>query len=171
MDALAAIIGGMLVWNTFAAVALALCIAASGWHASVRYYDAVLPALGSMFVMLVFCGIVPFFFLLFWEVFTNATSPYPLLLALLVVWSSVMFVTHNNWRFHMKAMALELYHLPRWFLLAVRIGFVPHLASQLSFEALEPAAKARAAELRARLGIAEGAGSEGRAGRVGEFDA
>ena len=63
------------------------------------------------------------------------------------------FVT-LTWKFHIQGMALEIYHLPDFIHGCTKL-MAPNLWKELNAEALKPAARRRAAELRAMMGIDE----------------
>ena len=156
-DAVAVFILVMLIWIVFCSVTLALCVASSGWHASTQYCEAVIPAITTLLMAVVFGVIYPYCFLLFWQLFTVAESPYPLIGAAVLAWTLHAVFIRFNWNFHIEGMALELWHLPSWMMAFIRFVLstvlLGHLASRLTDKALEPAAKKRAAELRGLVGM------------------
>lgn len=152
MDALAFLTFFCLATSLVFAVSLALFIAVGGSRATIRFYESAIPIVGTAHILMLFGGLFPLIFLLFWQFFIAASSPYPMLgalVALLVVDTVVhtLFV-----KFMIREFPLEHYHVPRWFICFAR-SQVPHLASLFSDKQLEAAAKARAAELRVRCGI------------------
>ena len=62
------------------------------------------------------------------------------------------FLTMMNY-FSTLEMALELYHLPHYVMFSLRYVNIPWLSHLMSDTAHEPAARLRAAELRALLGL------------------
>ncbi|MDC0525652.1 hypothetical protein OAO87_01540 [bacterium] len=75
-----------------------------------------------------------------------------MLFAFFASWTVLMVTQTILWGFFIRELPLEIYHLPRCILAQQRV-FLPTLSRQLSVKYLEPAAKKRAAVLRARLGL------------------
>ena len=142
----------VLTLVVFISVALAIFVSASGWHGNFQFYERVTPVLGVLWCLLAFCGIFPLWCTLFWQLFDFIGSPYPLILDAILTEVAFNWLMTYMWRFHSHAMALEVYHQPRWFISIVRLS-VPQVWRDLSLKALEPLAKQRAAELRALMGI------------------
>jgi len=90
--------------------------------------------------------------LICWALFTNASSPYMMLVALLLYLLSSAYLMTTVSRFFLRALPLELYHIPRWTLWWVPI-FVPWHMSRYARAALRPFAEQRAAELREKCGF------------------
>ena len=150
MDAVVFIIFAALLFTAFFSVIVALMVAGSGWRGGDRYYEAIMPSFGALFVLAVFAGCFPLAFLMTWHLFTVASSPYPLLGA-----TAVFFTVNaaNNFmllKCMITVMPLEIYHVPDWMFWLMRNALAPMLRSQVSRAALKPAAELRAAELRAR---------------------
>ena len=59
MDALATFAFCVIAWCCICAVALALFTATSGWQASMRYYEDLLPVVGTLLICLLFLGYYP----------------------------------------------------------------------------------------------------------------
>ena len=117
-----------------------------------RYYEDLLPVVGTLLICLLFLGYYPLLALIFWHLFNAAASPYPLLGALALVLGFQGFAISLLWNWHLSGIPLELYHQPRWFMAFMRFQ-LPHLATRLTDEALEPGARRRAAELRVLAGM------------------
>ena len=152
MDALAAYCILASAFTVFIGVALAMAVASGGSHSSLDFYVAVVPLVGALFGTFMMGTLLPIFILLFWQLFTAAASPYPLLGALTAFWLLATFLDTLFFGFMIDAMPLEVYHTPRWFRLLVS-PFLPHRAKELRDKQLEPRAKMRAAELRKRVDI------------------
>lgn len=102
----------------------------------------------------VFGSWYPLMVLMFWYLFTLCASPYPLVAAAVVGFAFTTAALTLQMTFIGSSMPLEMYHAPRWLLMLVRVQ-LPWIAKRFSHEELEPAARRRAAELRAyRLGRA-----------------
>ena len=148
MDGLAIFISWMLAMVVFNSIAHAIFIAATGWHNVADWYDTISNSAMFMFIVMLGC-IIPLFALVWWQLFTAAVSPYPLLVALVlsVLFYNTMFSPH--FYSHTIGLALEMYHLPDWFR-ALIIGPLgnPTLMRAMRSSALQPKARQRAAELR-----------------------
>ena len=149
-DGLAILISFMLALIVFNSIAHAIFIATTGWHNTACWYDAISTSAMFMFITLVFGCILPLFALLWWQLFTAAVSPYPLLAAIVLGLVFNVAIFHLHWYSHTIGLALELYHLPHWFRNMARfvIAPTPTIIRTMSFSALQPKARQRAAELR-----------------------
>ena len=73
-------------------IVMALFVAAGGWNASARFYEALIPQIGLLMLMFIFFGSwYPLMVLTFWYLFTLGASPYPLLAAVLVAFTFLQF--------------------------------------------------------------------------------
>lgn len=141
-------------------VALALFVAAAGLNADDLFCERVMHVLGPLFSIFFVGVFFPLATLAFWQFFIDATSPYPMLANILVV-----FLFHNSiggrtQRFYAAAIPLEIYHTPRWFLRLLRSN-AGHMgtAHLMSETALKAAAERRAAKLRAQMMLHDGKGA------------
>ena len=84
-----------------------------------------MPIIEIAFHLFLFLGIIPLTVLVLNRLFLWAGSPVPILV--LSVWSFVMMLCslHFLWSFHIKGIALELYHFPCWLMSIIRVTFAP----------------------------------------------
>ena len=146
---------------TFALVCDALCcitavfaglfVAAVGANADDRFCLGVMSTLSTGVMTLFFGTIQPVLYLVFWQVFTDSASPYPLI-GVAVLCQTVLFPLVNKplQTFFVESMALEMHHMPR--LLMVASLKTPWL--DISEKTIKERAERRAARLRAQMGIA-----------------
>ena len=155
MDALAGFVFVNLALVTTICINSAMFVVSSGWQASTRYYEALMPIIGVTFHLFAYGGVFPLTVLVLNRLLLWAGSPVPVLV--LNVWSFVMSQcsTHFLWSFHIKGMALELYHFPCWLMSIIRVTCAPLHFCRLSDAALEGPARQRALELRQLAGICE----------------
>ena len=106
--------------------------------------------------------------LCFWQFFTDATSPYLMLINLLVVNQFHSSIGGRIQKFYGEAISLEFYHCPRWFLRLIRVTSRGMGTYQYVAEApLRAAAERRAAHLREQMMIADADATSGRGGGGG----
>lgn len=144
-----------LFLSIFISSFLAVMVSASGFNASLEYYDAIINILGPVFNITVFNILLTLTPMVFWHLFNVAGSPYPLLS--MTLFSTVLYnrLTTLIWKFHIRGMALEIYHLPNYILCFPILITFGGLWKDLSAVALKPKARLRAAELRKMMGIDE----------------
>lgn len=135
------------------AVALALYVAAAGSNPDDQWCEAAMGVLAPLYAYFFMGVFFPLIALCFWQSFTDATSPYPMLANLVVVMMFHNSIGGRMQRFFGEAIALEVYHTPKWFLSGVlrpasRGMGTHHL---LAPEPLKAAAEKRAAKLRAQM--------------------
>ena len=135
-------------------VALAFAVAFAGWHGSFQFYRSAMFVFSVALILFLFGGVFELLILVFWQLFTEATCPYPLIGVVLLVSLMWTFVQYALIKFQLDAVPLEMYHMPRWMqtMFKQQPGAIP-LRARFRDEALKPAAERRAAELRARCGI------------------
>jgi hypothetical protein len=147
------------------AVALALYVAASGSNADDRFCEGAMNVLGLLFATFFMGVFFPLITLCFWQFFTDAVSPYPMLANILVVMIFHQSIGGRLQRFFGEAIALEVYHTPDWFLRMLRSASrgmgTYHL---LAPEALKAAAEKRAAKLRAQMLLLDTISDDGAGG-------
>lgn len=132
----------------------AVFVSVTGFNAPIGYYDGILTVMGLIFNVSIFNVLLTLNPLAFWHLFNIAGSPYPMLsMVLFTALFNNRFVT-LTWKFHIQGMALEIYHLPDFIHGCTKL-MAPNLWKELNAEALKPAARRRAAELRAMMGIDE----------------
>merc|ERR1712087_70833 len=162
MDALSAMIFVLNFHVTVFAVAMALYVAAAGYQADDTFCEGVMRGLGVSFALFFMAIFFPLIVLCFWQFFTVATSPYPMLVNVFVVVLFHHSVGSRVQRFLAEALALELYHAPAWFLKLLRSASrgmgTTHLLEEKSLKA---AALDRAERLRAQV---MGQGGDGNVG-------
>ena len=93
-----------------------------------------------------------------WYCFTVSGSPWPLIACLVIPWRLLDMLDATYFRCQSIGAPLEVYHLPRWTKTMLKAMVGPLLKNAdgqnvMDDEVLRPAAEARAAELRRRLGI------------------
>jgi len=154
------------VMIAFVSVLGAIMVSAAGWRGSWRFYELLLPVLGSAFGTMVWGVVIPLIVLILWKSFEDANSPYPVLAATVLIFAGWTSFTTKIWRFHLSGMPLEIYHKPAAELFLLRFLVAPTLWSRFSDKALLPAARKRAAELRRLAGIDVPADGYGQAARV-----
>ena len=135
-------------------VALAFAVAFAGWHGSFQFYRSAMFVFSVALILFLLGGVFELLILVFWQLFTAATCPYPLIGVVLLVSLLYTFLQYALIKFQLDATPLEVYHSPRWLqtMLKQQPGAIP-LRARFRDEALKPAAERRAAELRARCGI------------------
>ena len=79
MDALAAIIFVAFVATVFIVVGYAMLTIAGGWHGGEQFYIDMVKRLMGMYLFMNLFGTFPLLGLVFWQLFTASTSPYPML--------------------------------------------------------------------------------------------
>ena len=136
----------------FLSVGYGFIVVSGGWRAGPQYYETVISGLGMLFFFMLIAGIIPTILLLFWQRFTMATSPYPLIGAAVFAYGAMMLTNTLTNITMIEAMSLEIYHAPIWVLKQLRMGF-PWLKSRLTDEKMEARARLRAAQLRALVGL------------------
>ena len=165
MDALVALI---FITNFFVAdfsVCMALYVAAGGNQTDDRFCEKVMDVLGMLFAVFILGVFFPLLVICFWVFFTDATSPYPMLACLFMVLVLNNTVGAVTQKFFAEAIALEFYHMPKWFLGMCRQASTFMGTSQLIGETqLRAAAERRAQKLRAQMSNAGGSSSAGTAG-------
>ena len=163
MDALLCFCFAVSSFSLLVTVLLALFTTVSGWRATSHYMEMILPITGAVFHIFVLLGLLPILYVCIWKLFVVAKSPYPMLASAvsgLFIWNVFMYFL---WDFCLSAMALEFYHMPRWFMTNMKIT-QPFIAHKISDRRLEPIARARAARLRAVAGVREEDVTEDRRG-------
>ena len=153
MEAIATVAFANLFIMVFVSVALALFTAATGSDASLRYYENIFFILGLSFMNLVFGVVFPLVILVFYERFVVAASPYPMVATATYTYLTWTLMAHMIWSFHIHGMALEIFHFPPWVIVFVRYVLCPFHNRALLDKNLEPLARRRAAELRARASV------------------
>ena len=135
-------------------VALAFVVATSGWHGSFQFYRSAMFVFSVNVILFLLGAVFELLILVFWQLFTAATCPYPLIGVVLLVSLIWPFLQYALIKFQLDATPLEMYHSPRWLqtMFKQQPGAIP-LRARFRDEALKPAAERRAAELRARCGI------------------
>ena len=133
-------------------VAMALYVAAAGFNADDSFSEGVMHVLGPLTTIFNVGVFFPLVALCFWQLFTDATSPYLMLANVLVVFLFHNVVGGRVQRFFAEALPLELYHFPKGALAFLR-SQAGHMgtAHLLSEKALKAAAERRAAKLRAQM--------------------
>ena len=154
MDALVGVTLQSLMLLCFFTVVLAISVASGGWRGSYQFYVSAMNVVGTLFICYLFGANFPLFLLTFWHLFTVASSPYPVIGAVLLQLVMFNVVGHFFWKYMLDAMPLEMYHLPSWFKILLKSA-APLLKARINGKALKPAAEQRAAELRARCGLTE----------------
>ena len=137
-----------------------------GWRGGDSFYEPASMVFGMALLNVIMGGFYPLLILSLWQAFTVAGSPYPLLFAVLV-WHAIsnMLLSHLLFRFVAKACPLEMYHAPRWMIRQIG-GSAPFLKSQLTLQALKPAAESRASEPRQRCGVGDIEAQQGKVRRA-----
>ena len=102
--------------------------------------------LGTGFITIIFGGLLPLMPLMLWDLFTLGNSPYPVIGSFVIACIVDAVGVYLFWVFAAKAMPLECYHMPLWFM-QILIMQMPMLKPLLSRDALKARAKMRAAEL------------------------
>ena len=69
---------------------MALYVAAAGFNADDSFCEGVMHVLGPLFLIVNFLVFQPLIVLCFWQLLTDATSPYPMLANIIV-----LFLFHN----------------------------------------------------------------------------
>ena len=160
MDALVAFIFLMNFHVATFAVTLALYVAASGNQADDTFCEGIMSVLGVCFAFFVLGVFFPLLVLCFWQFFTDAASPYPMLANVVVTLLFHHIVGARTQRFLAEAMALELYHGPTWLLRLLRAAShgmgTTHLIAE---RPLKAAAELRAAKLRAEMMVLDANGN------------
>ena len=85
MDAVVFFVFAVDIMLAFQSVVMALFIASGGWHADDRLCKGAMGMLATLFLLFIFCVISPLLVLTFWQAFTDAACPYPLLGCLLLM--------------------------------------------------------------------------------------
>ena len=152
MDALVAFVFLITFHVATFAVTMALYVAASGNQADDAFCEAVMSVLGVCLAFFFVGVFFPLLGLCFWRFFHDAASPYPMLANVLIVGAFHHAVGGRTQRFLAEAIALEVYHGPRWLLSMLRSasrfrGTTPLIAEK----PLKAAAERRAAKLRAQM--------------------
>ena len=152
MDMLVALIFLVDFMVAVFAVITGAYVAAAGHRADMRFCELVLNLVGILFAFFIIGVFFPILVLCFWRFFTDTRSPYPML-ALVVIYKGLDNVVGGACiRFLFEALALEVYHTPKWFLRMCQSNAYFMGTSHLFEEKrLKEAAERRAAKLRARM--------------------
>lgn len=152
MDMLVALIFLVNFMVAVFAVITGAYVAAAGHRADMRFCELVLNLVGILFSFFIIGVFFPILVLCFWRFFTDTRSPYPML-ALIVIYKGLDNVVGGACiRFLFEALALEVYHTPKWFLSMCQSNAYFMGTSHLFEEKrLKEAAERRAAKLRARM--------------------
>lgn len=153
MNALAGFSFVTLALTSIMSVFFAIFVSAAGWRGSFAFYDSAMSMVNAIVVLFTtafFATVI----LVFWQLFTVASCPYPLIGALVVFQILAQIMTVYTAMMLVDAMPLEVYHWPRWYRnFMIRSVPTKSMKERLSDAMLKPAAERRAAELRARMGI------------------
>jgi len=138
------------------AVMTAVLVVSGGWHADAGFCQGAMKVIAALYVFFIHGVLWPLIILVCWRAFTDAASPYPLMVALVLVNLVYMFVHGLILDFWIEHMPLEIYHLPKWILKDLRISYYPNFPMKHKLEeaALRAAAERRASKLRAQMGLA-----------------
>ena len=129
-----------------AAVLAGVYVAAAGANADDRFCQHVMSTLSTGFLVMNFGTIIPVLTLLFWQVFTDSASPYPLIAVAVICHVGIFRLVNKPLHLlFLDSLALEAYHMP-----------VRHLGRtySISDKTIKERAERRAARLRAQMGIA-----------------
>lgn len=133
-------------------VTMAIYVAASGYKANDEFCESVMNALGALFTFFFMGVFFPLIILCFWQFFHNSASPYPMLVSFFIVLIFHNVVGGRVQQFLAGSLALELYHVPKWFMNTLRSGSRGMGTTLLLEEkALKAAAQRRAAKLREQI--------------------
>eukprot|EP00931_Biecheleriopsis_adriatica_P102128 TRINITY_DN77152_c0_g1_i1.p1 TRINITY_DN77152_c0_g1~~TRINITY_DN77152_c0_g1_i1.p1 ORF type:complete len:394 (+),score=56.15 TRINITY_DN77152_c0_g1_i1:31-1182(+) len=134
------------------AVAMSLYVASAGFNANDSFCEAVMHVLGPLFAIFNFGVFFPLLALSFWQFFTDGTSPYLMLVNIVVICIFHNVVGGRTQKFFAEAIPLEVYHFPNWFLRVLRSNAKHMGTAHLLTEAgLKAAAERRACKLRAQM--------------------
>ena len=132
-------------------------VASTGLQPGNTFYEALFPVLCAIFGTF-FCTMWFTILQVLWYCFTVSGSPWPLIACLVIPWRLLDMLDATYFRCQSIGAPLEVYHLPRWTKTMLKAMVGPLLKNAdgqnvMDDEVLRPAAEARAAELRRRLGI------------------
>jgi hypothetical protein len=154
MDALMTLVFVVDIWATFTAVMCACNIAAIGSRANYAICLGSLRMLSTIWISFWWGVIIPVLYLMVpWHVITDSKNVYPVAGALFVAHAVASHQVHRLTKFWIEHMPLEAYHLPYWLRFLVLPFFCPWIIPSLRESVLLPAAEARAATLRQRIGV------------------
>lgn len=152
MDILVALIFLVDFMVAVFAVITGAYVAAAGHRADMRFCELVLNLVGILVAFFIIGVFFPILVLCFWRFFTDTRSPYPML-AVIVIYKALDNVVGGACqRFLFEALALEMYHTPKWFLsLCQSNAYFMGTSHLFEEKRLKVAAERRAAKLRARM--------------------
>ena len=155
MDAMVLFVFSTNAMVTYLAIGIAMGIAASGWHADDRFCRGAMGMLGTLLIIFFFGVFVPINVLCAWKFITDSASPYPIIGCSVLDFLLSMVLGAALMKFMSVEMALEMYHLPKFWKNYAKItaSGMPWLKHLLRDDVLKRNAEARAAKLRAKSGF------------------
>ena len=137
----------------FLSVGYGFMVVSSGYRAEPHFYESVIFGIATLFFFMLTTGLFPTLLLMFWQRFTMAVSPYPLIGAAVFAYAATMLCNTVTNITTLDALTLEFYHMPPF--LTKQMKNFPWLWSRLKDEIILDKAQKRAAHLRALVGLDE----------------
>ena len=131
---------------------MAVYVAAAGANADDAFCEGVMNVLGPLTTVFNAGVFFPLVGLCFWQLLTDATSPYPLIGGIALFFAFYFAFMSLFFDFALDNLPLEIYHMPAWLQSDLRMS-MPWLRSRLNTKALRAPAERRAAKLRAQMGL------------------